>query len=64
MGFSAELMRITLEVIGLGVIVAIVASTVSRRRSILSGAVAGTLTAAVLWIVIVFIELRWFARWY
>ena len=63
MNIDPELLRITLEILGLSLIVAFVASTVARRSTLLGGVLAGSLISVILWVVVVFIELRWFARW-
>ncbi len=59
-----ELARMTIEIIALGVISTTVASYVSRRQSPFRGVVFGSLTAAFLWMVILIIEIGFFARWH
>jgi uncharacterized membrane protein len=61
--FDAMFIRLTFEVLGIAVIAAAIGGFISRRRSVLSGAAAGLAAAAILWAIVVLVELRWFARW-
>jgi hypothetical protein len=58
-----DLLRATLELFGVSLGAVTVASFISRRRTLLSGIAAGFAVAVLLWLIVLFVELRWFARW-
>ena len=58
-----ELTRMTLEIVALAIITSTVAALIGKRRSVRAGVVAGTVTAMLCWVLILFVELGLFGRW-
>lgn len=59
---DTELIRLALEALCL-LAGSITAAVVARRRSAMIGALAGFVAGVVLWLLLLVVQLRWFANW-